>query len=109
VSHDLSLGAACMKGKVIPITQASIPVNEWGLVHSDINYDVVPKIEGAFFQSEDYLDHFMYSMESLRLNPHMARYEIAAALHSVVAQSRLSHSYVALVCSRWDSKVPVPH
>ena len=80
-----------------------------GLVHSDITYDFAPVIEGAFFPSKDYLNRFMYSMESLRLNPYMARYEIAAALHIVVAQSRMSHSYVALVCSRWDSKVPVPH
>ena len=42
MENDLSLGAAWMNGTVIPISQATIPVNDWGLVHSDITYDVVP-------------------------------------------------------------------
>jgi branched-chain amino acid aminotransferase len=58
-----------MKGSVIPISHAAIPVNDWGLVHSDITCDVVPVIKGAFFRLDDYLDRFMCSMESLRLNP----------------------------------------
>jgi branched-chain amino acid aminotransferase len=62
---------AWMKGRVIPIAQASIPVNDWGLIHSEITYDVVPVIEGAFFRLENYLERFMSSMESLRLNPNM--------------------------------------
>ena len=48
MENDLSLGAAWMNGKVLPISQATIPVNDWGLVHSDITYDVVPVIDGAF-------------------------------------------------------------
>ena len=35
-------GAAWMKGQMIPIADAVMPVNDWGLVHSDITYDVVP-------------------------------------------------------------------
>ena len=50
MENDLSLGAAWMNGTVIPISQAAIPVNDWGLVHSDITYDVVPVIDGAFFR-----------------------------------------------------------
>ena len=48
MDNNLSLGAAWMNGKVLPISQATIPVNDWGLVHSDITYDVVPVIDGAF-------------------------------------------------------------
>jgi len=48
MENNLSLGAAWMNGKVLPIAQATIPVNDWGLVHSDITYDVVPVIDGAF-------------------------------------------------------------
>ena len=48
MENNLSLGAAWMDGKVLPISQATIPVNDWGLVHSDITYDVVPVIDGAF-------------------------------------------------------------
>ena len=69
MSNDLSLGATWMKGRVIPISDAAIPVNDWGLVHSDITYDVVPVIEGAFLRLNDYLDRFMCSIDSLHLNP----------------------------------------
>ena len=44
MKHDLSHGAAWMNGNVLPISQATIPINDWGLVHSDITYDVVPVI-----------------------------------------------------------------
>ena len=30
MKHDLSHGAAWMNGEVIPIAQATIPVNDWG-------------------------------------------------------------------------------
>ena len=40
MENDLSMGAAWMNGKVLPISQAMIPVNDWGLVRSDITYDV---------------------------------------------------------------------
>ena len=50
MENDLSMGAAWMNGQVLPISQAMIPVNDWGLVHSDITYDVVPVIDGAFFR-----------------------------------------------------------
>ena len=48
MKHDLSHGAAWMNGEVIPIAQATIPVNDWGLVHSDITYDVVPVIAVSY-------------------------------------------------------------
>ena len=38
---DFSQGAAWMKGEIMPIGEAAIPVTDWGLTHSDITYDVV--------------------------------------------------------------------
>ena len=60
MEKDLSLGAAWMNGNILPISQATIPVNDWGLVHSDITYDVVPVINGAFFRFEEYLSRFFF-------------------------------------------------
>ena len=59
MENDLSLGAAWMNGKVLPISQATIPVNDWGLVHSDTTYNVVPVIAGAFFRFDEYLTRFI--------------------------------------------------
>ena len=49
--RPFSDGAAWFRGSVVPIEQAMIPVNDWGLVHSDITYDVVPVRGGAFFHN----------------------------------------------------------
>ena len=105
MENDLSLGAAWMNGTVIPISQAKIPVNDWGLVHSDITYDVVPVIDGAFFRFEEYLARFLSSMEDLHLDPGMNKRDIQAALHQMVSKSSLRDSYVAMVCSRGKPKI----
>ena len=105
MKHDLSHGAAWMNGEVIPIAQATIPVNDWGLVHSDITYDVVPVINGAFFRFEEYLSRFFSSMENLHLDPGMTKLDIQAALHQMVGKSNLRDSYVAMVCSRGKPKI----
>ena len=105
MENDLSLGAVWMNGTVIPISQAAIPVNDWGLVHSDITYDVVPVIDGAFFRFDEYLARFLSSMENLHLDPGMSKRDIQAALHQMVSKSRLRDSYVAMVCSRGKPKI----
>ena len=105
MENDLSLGAAWMSGTVIPISQATIPVNDWGLVHSDITYDVVPVIDGAFFRFDEYLARFLSSMEDLHLDPGMSKRDIQAALHQMVGESNLRDSYVAMVCSRGKPKI----
>ena len=105
MENDLSLGAAWMNGTVIPISQGAIPVNDWGLVHSDITYDVVPVIDGAFFRFDEYLARFLSSMENLHLDPGMSKRDIKAALHQMVSKSRLRDSYVAMVCSRGKPKI----
>ena len=105
MENDLSMGAAWMNGTVIPISQAKIPVNDWGLVHSDITYDVVPVIDGAFFRFDEYLTRFLSSMENLHLDPGMSKRDIQAALHQMVSKSSLRDSYVAMVCSRGKPKI----
>ena len=105
MENDLSMGAAWMNGQVLPISQAMIPVNDWGLVHSDITYDVVPVIDGAFFRFDDYWARFLSSMENLNLDPGMTKLDIHAALHQMVGKSNLRDSYVAMVCSRGKPKI----
>ena len=105
-SGALSSGAAWMKGKIIPISEAAIPVHDWGLTHSDITYDVAPVKDGAFFRLDDYLERFFASMDALHLDPKMTKQEIKDALAAMVAASGLRASYVAMVCSRGVPRVP---
>jgi|LXNH01.1.fsa_nt_gb hypothetical protein len=45
-----------MNATIIPISEASITVTDWGLTHSDITYDVAPVRDAAFFRLDDYID-----------------------------------------------------
>jgi branched-chain amino acid aminotransferase len=105
VQNSLSSGAAWMNGKIIPITEASIPVTDWGLTHSDITYDVAPVWNGSFFRLDDYLNRFFESMNSLHLDPKMTKQQVQDALEEMVAASGMRESYVAMVCSRGVPRV----
>ncbi|TDK43145.1 aminotransferase class IV [Antarcticimicrobium luteum] len=103
---DLSQGAAWMGGRIIPISEASIGVTDWGLTHSDIAYDVVPVWAGAFFRLEDYLDRFLASVAAQRMNILMDRSEVQGALQAMVGASGLRDAYVAMVAARGPNPVP---
>lgn len=103
---DWSKGAAFMRGRVIPVAEAAIPVTDWGLTRSDITYDVAPVIGGAFFRLDAYLDRFHASMAALRLKVAEDRAAIREALHAMVGRSGLRDAYVAMVASRGRPAVP---
>ena len=105
-TNPLAAGAAWMDGAVIPLSQARLPVNDWGILHSDITYDVVPVWDGAFFRLPDYMARFAASRASLRLDIGMKEDEISAALHEMVAGSGLRAAYVAMVASRGVPLIP---
>ena len=67
LKNKLSAGSAWVGGQIIPISEAVIPVNDWGLTHSDITYDVAPVRNGHFFRLDDYLNRFEDSMKAMRL------------------------------------------
>ncbi|WP_306046345.1 aminotransferase class IV [Nioella sp. MMSF_3534] len=106
MTPDLKHGAAWMKGRIIPIAEASIGVTDWGLTHSDVAYDVVPVVQGAFFRLDAYLDRFESSMQALRMDPGLTRAEIAEALHDMVAASGLTDAYCAMVTARGTPIIP---
>ena len=103
---NLAAGAAWMDGEIMPLSQARLPVNDWGIVHSDITYDVVPVWDGGFFRLDDYLDRFGRSMASLRMDVGMTAADIRAALSDMVAASGLRAAYVAMVASRGVPLIP---
>ena len=90
--NPLAKGAAWMNGEIMPINEARLPVNDWGILHSDITYDVVPVRDGAFFRLPDYMERFRASRASLRLDIGMDEAAISAALHRMVAASGLRDS-----------------
>ncbi|WP_420333107.1 aminotransferase class IV [Roseibium sp.] len=103
---DLKAGAAWMRGRIMPIGEAAIPLNDWGLIHSDITYDVVPVWDGAFFRLGLYVERFFRSMKSLRLDPGMNEAAVKTVLHDLVSATGLRRAYVAMVTSRGVNAVP---
>lgn len=102
---DYSRGAAYIDGKFVPISEAKIPVGDWGFTHSDVTYDVVHVTDGGFFRLEDHLDRFHRSLEGYRLNPGVTRAEMREILGKVVALSGLKFAFVAMLSTRGVPRV----
>jgi branched-chain amino acid aminotransferase len=100
VTPDFSRGAAYMNGTYVPMSEAKIPVGDWGFVHSDVTYDVVHVWGGQFFRLEDHLDRFHRSLEGYRLNPPATRDEMREILARCVALSGLREAFVAMISTR---------
>lgn len=103
---DFSQGAAWIKGRVVPISEATIGVTDWALTHSDVTYDVAAVWNGAFFRLADYLNRFEASMAAMRMDVGLSPQEIATALHDIVARSGLRAAYVAMVAARGIPVIP---
>ena len=101
-----SEGVAWMRGEIMPIGRAALPVTDWGLTHSDITYDVVHVWDGRFFRINDYLERFENSLAKCRLSVSQNRDEMKRILHRIVARSGLQRSYVSMVASRGQPSVP---
>ena len=97
-------------GKIVPISQAAIPITDWGFLRSDATYDVVTVWDGAFFRLRDHLARFRHSCERFRLNPGLTDEQITNILTDCVRASGLRASYVEMICTRgqppWGSRDP---
>jgi branched-chain amino acid aminotransferase len=102
---DFSRGAAYMNGSYVPMSEAKIPVGDWGFVHSDVTYDVVHVWGGMFFRLEDHLDRFHRSLEGYRLKPPATRDEMRVIMARCVALSGLREAFVAMISTRGVPRV----
>jgi branched-chain amino acid aminotransferase len=100
-----SAGAAYIRGEYVPISEARIPVTDWGFTRSDAVYDVVHVFGGGFFRLRDHLDRFARSMLARRLDPPEGPAEMEAALHRCVALTGLADAYVAMVALRGQPRL----
>jgi branched-chain amino acid aminotransferase len=98
-------GAGYVRGRFVPIAEATVPVTDWGFTRSDVVYDVVHVFKGGFFRLNDHLDRFERAMEKRRIHPPEDRAAIEAILHRCVALTGLSDAYVAMVASRGRPRV----
>src|SRR4029078_7641383 len=93
-------GAGYVRGRFVPIAEATLPVTDWGFARSDAVYDVVHVFKGGFFRLADHLDRFERSMQMRRIHPPEDRAAIETVLHRCVALTGFADAYVAMVASR---------
>jgi len=93
-------GAAYIEGRLVPISEARIPILDWGFLHSDATYDVVHVWQGRFFRLEDHLDRFLRGTQRLCMTVPHDRDEIRDILFECVRLTGLRDAYVEMICTR---------
>jgi len=93
-------GAAFVDGELVPITEARIPILDWGFLRSDCTYDVVHVWNGRFFRLEHHLDRFEKSAAGLRLTNPYSREELVGILMRLMRATGLREAYVEVILTR---------
>jgi branched-chain amino acid aminotransferase len=93
-------GAAFVNDKIVPVSEAGMPLIDAGLSRSDLTYDVVGVWGGSFFQLDAHLDRFERGCKQLRLVPPKSRDEIAELISELVSLSQLREAFVEVICTR---------
>jgi len=89
-----------MNGEFIQLSEARIPVLDWGFLRSDATYDVVHVWKGRFFRLDKHIDRFFESTEKLRMPCALSRAELKKILAGCVDRSGLDNAYVEMIQTR---------
>ncbi len=100
MNADPGAGVALIEDETVPVSEARLPILDWGFLHSDATYDVAHVWRGRFFRLEDHLDRFFAGMEALRMRIPHDRDALRDRLQDLVAASGLREAYVEMICTR---------
>jgi branched-chain amino acid aminotransferase len=93
-------GTAYIDEQFVPISEARIPILDWGFLRSDSTYDVVHVWQGRFFRLDDHLNRFLRSVQQLHMSLPHNRDRIREILFECVKLSGLQDAYVEMICTR---------
>ena len=93
-------GSAWMNGEFIQLSEARIPILDWGFLRSDATYDVVHVWKGRFFRLDKHIDRFFQSAEKLRMPCEISRVKLKKILAGCVDRSGLDDAYVEMIQTR---------
>ncbi|KAI8163090.1 putative branched-chain-amino-acid aminotransferase [Colletotrichum sp. SAR 10_70] len=93
-------GIAWVDGKLVPIAEARIPLQDQGFLRSDLTYDVPSVWDGRFFRLEDHLDRLDASCSKLRLKLPLSRDQIRKTLIDMVVKTGIKDAFVELIVTR---------
>lgn len=98
--NPLSKGIAWVEGKLVPLSEARIPLLDQGFMHSDLTYDVPSVWDGRFFRLDDHITRLEASCRKLRLALPLPREEVKKILVDMVAKGGIRDAFVELIVTR---------
>ena len=96
-------GAAFMDGSFVPISEARIPILDWGFTRSDVTYDVVHVWGGKFFRLNHHLDRFEKSLSSVRMSIPHNREDVIAILMRLMRLTQLPRRLCRNTLHSWNA------
>jgi branched-chain amino acid aminotransferase len=99
-SQGPARGVAMVDGRIVPVSEARIPLMDWGFLRSDACQDTVSVWRGRFFCLDDHIDRFLQSCRHLQLICPYSREELAEVLKRLVRASGLADAYVQMIMTR---------
>lgn len=93
-------GAAFVEGRIVGISEARIPLLDWGFLRSDACQDTVSVWRGMFFCLDDHIARFFQSCRNLRLSCPYEEHELADVLIRLVRHTGLTDAYVQMIATR---------
>ena len=97
-------GHAWIDGNFVELSEAKIPILDWGFLRSDATYDVVHVWKGRFFRLDKHIDRFFESTKKLRMPCQMHRDDLKKILAGCVEKAKLENAYVEMIQTRGVSK-----
>ena len=94
---------AYLNGKILPIEDAYVPIEDRGYQFGDAVYEVISIIKGKLFALEPHLDRLERSMGKLQF-PKMDREKIRNAIHALAKEASLEEGVLYLQISRGVAK-----
>jgi len=87
-------------GEFCPVSEARIPVLDFGLMRSDATYDVVHVWKGQFFRLDLHIERFERGIAKLRMTLPFDAAELERILKECVIRSGLDDAYVEMILTR---------
>jgi branched-chain amino acid aminotransferase len=93
-------GSAWIDGEFVKLSEAKIPILDWGFLRSDATYDVAHVWKGKFFQLDKHIDRFFRSAKKLCMPCSLKRDELKKILATCVKNADLDNAYVEMIQTR---------
>lgn len=100
MTNEFAQGCAYVGEDYVPLSQAALPITDWGFLRGDCVYDAIPFSKGRLFRLRDHIDRFWESMEKWRLECPLDKSAVHAVCHGCVSRSQLRSGLLLIITTR---------